>query len=87
MTVVLYIALFGALGCLARYFVSGWVYDLIGRTLPYGTLAVNVLGAFLIGLVMEFSLRSTAVSPEMIVGGMITIEKVKVTRYTHKHSE
>jgi len=28
----------------------------------------NVLGAFLIGLVMEFSLRSTAVSPEMRIG-------------------
>lgn len=68
MTIILYIALFGALGCLARYFVSGWVYELIGRTLPYGTLAVNVIGAFLIGLVMEFSLRSTAVSPEMRVG-------------------
>jgi len=68
MTVVLYIALFGALGCLARYFLSGWVYDLIGTALPYGTFAVNVAGAFLIGLVMEFSLRSTVVSPELRVG-------------------
>jgi len=68
MTVVLYIALFGAMGCLARYFLSGWVYDLVGHTLPYGTLAVNVIGAFLIGLVMEFSLRSAAVSPEMRIG-------------------
>ena len=68
MTVVVYIALFGALGCLARYFLSGWVYDLIGRTLPYGTLAVNVIGAFLIGLVMEFSLRGTAVSHELRIG-------------------
>ncbi|HSQ15706.1 MAG TPA: fluoride efflux transporter CrcB, partial [Candidatus Binatia bacterium] len=39
MTVVLYIALFGALGCLARYFLSGWVYALVGAALPYGTLA------------------------------------------------
>ena len=68
MTIILYIALFGALGCLARYFLSGWVYELIGRTLPYGTLAVNVIGAFLIGLVMEFNLRRAAVSPEMRVG-------------------
>jgi CrcB protein len=67
-TVVLYIALFGALGCLARYFLSGWVYDLIGSTLPYGTLAVNVIGAFLIGLVMEFSLRSAVVSPDVRTG-------------------
>lgn len=43
MTAVLYVALFGAMGCLARYFLSGWVHDLIGRTLPYGTLAVNVM--------------------------------------------
>jgi CrcB protein len=68
MAVVLHIALFGALGCLARYFLSGWVYDLVGRTLPYGTLAVNVVGAFLIGLAMELSLRSTAVSPELRIG-------------------
>jgi CrcB protein len=67
-TVVLYIALFGALGCLARYFVAGWVHDLFGATLPYGTLAVNVIGAFLIGLVMEFSLRSAAVSPDVRIG-------------------
>lgn len=68
MTVVLYIAVFGALGCLARYFLSGWAYELAGSALPYGTLAVNVTGAFLIGLVMELCLRSTAVSPEVRIG-------------------
>jgi len=68
MTVILYIALFGAVGCLARYFLSGWVYNLLGTSMPYGTLAVNVIGAFLIGLVMEFSLRSTAVSYELRIG-------------------
>ena len=68
MTVVLYIALFGALGCLARYFLSGWVYDLVAPAFPYGTLVVNVIGAFLIGLVMEFSLRSAIVSHELRVG-------------------
>ena len=60
---LLYIALFGALGCLARYLLSGWVYQLFGRGFPYGTLAVNVIGAFLIGLIMEFSIRSALVSP------------------------
>ena len=68
MTVILYIALFGALGCLARYALSGWVYELAGSALPYGTFVVNVAGAFLIGLVMEFCLRSTAVSPELRIG-------------------
>lgn len=58
MQVLVAIAGFGALGCLARYAVSGWVYELFGRDFPYGTLAVNVLGAFFIGLVMEFGMRS-----------------------------
>ena len=58
-----YIALFGAVGCLARYFLSGWVYQLLGRGFPYGTLAVNLLGAFLIGLIMEFSIRSALIPP------------------------
>jgi len=65
---LVYIGLFGAMGCLARYFVSGWTYDLVGRSLPYGTLAVNILGSFLLGLVMEGSLRSSLLSPEVRMG-------------------
>jgi fluoride exporter len=68
MQVVLYIAGFGALGCLTRYFVSGWIYDLFGRGFPYGTLVVNVLGAFVIGLVMEFGMRSTLLSASLRTG-------------------
>jgi CrcB protein len=68
MRIILYIALFGAAGCLARYYLSGWVYGLLGTAMPYGTFAVNVLGAFLVGLVMEFSLRGSLVSPELRVG-------------------
>jgi fluoride exporter len=68
MQVVLLIALFGALGCLTRYFLSGWVYILLGRGFPYGTFAVNIVGAFCIGLIMEFSMRSTLVSPSLRIG-------------------
>jgi CrcB protein len=65
---VISIALFGALGCLSRYFLSGWVYSLAGKSFPTGTLAVNVVGAFCIGLIMEFSLRSTLISPTFRAG-------------------
>jgi CrcB protein len=68
MTTVLAIALFGAFGCLARYVLAGWVYDWVGRAFPWGTLVVNVVGAYLIGLVMEFALRSTLISPNLRVG-------------------
>jgi CrcB protein len=65
---VAYIGIFGALGCLARYFVSGWTYALAGRGLPYGTLVVNVVGSLILGLIMEGSLRSTLLSSELRLG-------------------
>jgi fluoride exporter len=68
MQVVFLIALFGALGCLTRYFLSGWVYKAFGSGFPSGTLAVNIVGAFCIGLIMEFSMRSTLVPPSLRIG-------------------
>jgi len=68
MQTVLFIAGFGALGCLTRFYLSGWVYALLGRAFPYGTFAVNIVGAFFIGFVMEFSLRSTLISQNLRVG-------------------
>ncbi|RLB66506.1 MAG: fluoride efflux transporter CrcB [Deltaproteobacteria bacterium] len=65
---ILYLGIFGGLGCVARYMISGWVYTLAGKTLPYGTLAVNVIGSLLLGLIMEGSLRSTLLSPELRFG-------------------
>lgn len=68
MEMVLFIAGFGAFGCLSRFFLSSWVYALLGRGFPYGTFAVNILGAFFIGLVMEFSLASTLISQNLRMG-------------------
>lgn len=44
------IAMGGAGGALLRYWCSQGVYSLLGRGFPYGTLAVNVLGSLLMGL-------------------------------------
>lgn len=65
---LIYIAVFGAMGCLSRYFVSGWTYALVGRGLPFGTLAVNVLGSLLLGLVMEGGLRSALLPADVRMG-------------------
>jgi fluoride exporter len=62
------IALFCAGGGLTRYYLSGWVYSLLGRAFPYGTLAVNIIGAYCIGLIMELSLRSTIISATLRLG-------------------
>lgn len=68
MQVVLLVAGFGALGCVTRYYISGWAYDLFGRNFPYGTFVVNILGAFLVGLVMEFGMRSTLLPVSLRTG-------------------
>ena len=47
---ILMIALGGAFGAVARYGLSGWVHSLLDTTFPMGTLAVNILGSFLLGL-------------------------------------
>ena len=62
------IALCCAGGGLSRYYLSGWVYALLGRSFPYGTFVVNIVGAYLIGLVMELGLRSTALSEAWRLG-------------------
>jgi len=44
------IAVGGALGSVARFFLSGVVANQIGATFPWGTIVVNVTGSFVIGL-------------------------------------
>lgn len=51
----LWIAAGTAIGGVARYWCSGLIAHLIGETFPFGTLFVNLLGSFLIGLVAELT--------------------------------
>ena len=62
------IAIFCAGGGLTRYYLSGWVYSLLGRAFPYGTFTVNIIGAYFIGLIMELGLRSTVISDTLRLG-------------------
>jgi CrcB protein len=50
----LLIALGGALGSVARYWVGATVTDRLGARFPYGTLAINVTACVAIGFVMSF---------------------------------
>ena len=58
----------GALGAVARYLLSGWTYDLMGTRLPWGTLVVNVVGCFLLGVVMHASLATELVPSHWRLG-------------------
>jgi CrcB protein len=51
------VALGGLVGCIARYWLSGIVQRLGDHGFPSGTLAVNILGSLIIGVVMTLSLE------------------------------
>ena len=51
MKYLLFIALGGATGAVSRYLLSNWVHALWEGKWPVGTLLVNMLGSFLIGVV------------------------------------
>lgn len=57
------VAVGGGIGAVARYGVGGWVQGFSSTSFPLGTLAVNVLGSFLLGLSF-YLLESLAVSSE-----------------------
>ncbi len=59
------IAAGGALGALMRYWVSTATYAWLGRGFPWGTLAVNVLGSFLMGMLYILLLERFSSGPEM----------------------
>ena len=55
---ILFIALGGALGALARYGLASWVQNLShSGEFPWGTLSVNLIGAFLIGIIWAIAER------------------------------
>jgi CrcB protein len=69
----------GGIGATARYWLQGAVYRITGAGFPYGTLAVNILGSLLIGLLMSFFDERFVVNPSLriflaigILGGFTT---------------
>ena len=51
MKYLLFIGLGGAFGAVSRYLLSNWAHALWEGRWPVGTLLVNMLGSFLIGIV------------------------------------
>ena len=49
-TALISVVVGSALGGTARYFLSGVIARRVGETFPWGTLSINVSGAFLIGI-------------------------------------
>lgn len=65
-----YVALGGAVGASARYLTGAAALRLMGPGFPWGTLVVNVLGSFLMGVLVVAlaQLQTTRLSPFLMTG-------------------
>jgi CrcB protein len=59
----------GGLGALARFVLDAAISTGLGRELPFGTFVVNVMGSFLLGLVVGLSLSGDA----LLLAGTATL--------------
>lgn len=76
---VMWVAIGGAIGSVARYLVSTWAAARFGAEFPYGTLIVNITGCFIIGAFLTLATERLSINPYWrlfitvgFVGGMTT---------------
>ena len=72
--VLIGVGVLGGLGSIARLLLDGQVSARVGREVPYGTFVVNIVGAFLLGLLVGLVLDSDAytLAGTGLVGGFTT---------------
>lgn len=58
------IAAGGALGALLRFWGANWVYSLLGRGFPYGTLVINIAGSLAMGFCYAWLVERASLGPE-----------------------
>ncbi len=55
---ILLVGLGGGLGSMARYLFQRWAYSVYPHHFPWGTLGVNIIGCFLIGILWGTSFKT-----------------------------
>ncbi len=75
----LWVGFGGFLGTVLRYWVSRGMYEVLGEKFPYGTLLVNLLGCYLVGLLGTLLIERFPLGQELrqflligILGGFTT---------------
>jgi CrcB protein len=64
MKYLLFIALGGATGAVSRYLLAQWAHGLWEGKVPVGTLLVNMLGSFVIGVVYVLLVEKQLIHPD-----------------------
>jgi fluoride exporter len=82
------IAIGAAIGANLRYAVSLWAASLFGTAFPYGTLMINLIGSFLIGILMALSITRLPLSEPVrlfvvtgLLGGFTTFSSFSYEAY------
>lgn len=66
-----YIAVFGLLGVFSRYLVGVTITRHIATAFPLGTFAINMTGAFAIGIVYVLGVEQAVISEDLRIGIMV----------------
>ncbi|MDI6026057.1 fluoride efflux transporter CrcB [Corticibacterium sp. UT-5YL-CI-8] len=76
---IAFVAVGGAIGATLRHLVNGFALRLLGPGFPWGTMAINIVGAFVMGVFIETLTRRFGASNELrllvatgILGGFTT---------------
>ena len=85
-----FIALGGALGSLARYWVGSTIASRMGTRFPYGTFVVNITACVVIGFTLTFFARRTGLNaawrfliPIGFIGAYSTFSTFEWETYTN----
>lgn len=86
---LLLIGFAGFVGTLSRYWLSGVVARRYGETFPFGTLAVNLVGCFLVGLLFYLMQERYLVNQNVrtiiligLLGGFTTFSSLGLQTFT-----
>jgi fluoride exporter len=86
---IFYVATGSAIGGVCRYLMQQTIQQRVTGLFPWGTLAVNVLGCFVIGLIYGLAARTNVLSPQGriflavgICGGFTTYSSFMMENYT-----
>jgi CrcB protein len=86
---LIFIGLAGFAGTLMRYWLSEWTARRFGETFPTGTLVVNLIGCFLVGLFFSLMFDRYLVSPTVrtviligLLGGFTTFSSFGLQTFT-----
>jgi CrcB protein len=78
----------GAVGSVGRYLVTVSMADRLGAALPWGTLTVNLVGSFLIGLIATLADEVGSIGPQArlflivgVLGGFTTFSSFSLESF------